>query len=64
MKGKKFSRQNTPGCCSTLAFVPSVEKIKENALLPDFPENLMKFAPRLPTIIGYNDLEGLLVFLS
>lgn len=52
-----------PGCCSTVVFIPSVEKIKEGAIVPDFPEKLMESAPHIPTIIGYNDREGILLFL-
>ena len=56
--------QTKPGRCQTVVFIPSIEKIKEGAFLPDSPEKLMESAPHIPSIIGFTDQEGLLMFIS
>ena len=40
------------------AFRPSVEIIKEGALLPDLPSNLWKNVSRVSMINGINENEG------
>ncbi|KAM7249331.1 hypothetical protein ACFE04_026195 [Oxalis oulophora] len=52
-----------PGKGVSLCFVPSIEKDKQNAVLPDHPEILMKTADPLPLIVGLNDKEGRLALL-
>lgn len=44
--------------------MPSIEKDKQNAVLPDHPEILMKTADPLPLIVGLNDKEGRLALLG
>ena len=56
--------QSTPGCCANVIFIPSVEKIQDGAILPDFPEKLMESATPIPTIVGFTDQEGLLYYLG
>lgn len=55
--------QSAPGSCFSYPFIPSVEKIKDGAFLPDCPEKLIKSATPMPTIIGFNDQDGLLVYI-
>lgn len=55
--------KNAPGRCQAGVFIPSVEKMKKGAFLPDFPETLMKSAVPIPTIVGHNDQEGSILYL-
>ncbi|XP_065225811.1 esterase FE4-like [Planococcus citri] len=45
---------------SRLVFAPSVEFIREGAMIPDHPTILQQIAPPMPMIWGCTDLEGLL----
>ncbi len=52
------------GKIQNISFAPSVERIKENAFLPDHPAKLLKIAEPIPVIAGYNNKEGRLACIS
>ncbi|XP_065211403.1 esterase E4-like [Planococcus citri] len=49
-----------PGRAKAGLFVPSVETVKDGALLPDIPENLLKSVHPIPVICGVTNSEGIL----
>lgn len=57
-------KKQCPGKFPNLPFIPSVEIIKEDAFLPDLPENLLSQAEPIPFLTGFNNKEGLLIFLD
>lgn len=63
MKWPKIKKKKFPGRCTLNPFLPSVEEIKENAFLPDLPENLIKTTDPIPIIYGLNDKEGIIAFI-
>ncbi|XP_065225809.1 esterase FE4-like [Planococcus citri] len=49
-----------PGRAGAGLFVPSVETVKDGALLPDIPENLLENVHPIPVICGATNKEGIL----
>lgn len=62
LKVVPFYSQRYKGRCTTLAFTPSVEDIKDGAFITDVPEKMIQTAEPIPLIFGANTKEGILMF--
>lgn len=56
--------QKYPGKCTVYPFLPSIEQIKENAVLPDHPNRLLKNTRRIPVMMGMTEKEGANMFFK